>query len=88
MYTRLFYRIAGYLSVIIGILCLLSMFKIGLLFYGIMLAIPGFFVSGYNIYLNNKYEFDEKKWPLGYLGMFLCSLPVLFMLLVVFKYKK
>jgi hypothetical protein len=87
MYTRLIYRIAGYLSVLIGILCALSIYRINWLYYGIMLAILGFFLSGYNIYLNNKYEFDEKKWPLGYIGMVLSSLPVLFMLFVVFKFR-
>jgi hypothetical protein len=53
-----------------------------------MLAILGFIFSGLNIYLNNKYEFEETKWPKGYLGMVLSSIPVLFMLFVVLKYKK
>lgn len=52
-----------------------------------MLAILGFIMAGINIYLNGKYEFDEVKWPKGYIGMLLSSIPVLFMLFVVFKYK-
>lgn len=88
MYTRLIYRVSGYLSIIIGIICTLSIYQLRYVFYGIMLAILGFIFAGINIFLNNKFEFDEVKWPKGYIGMLLSSIPVLFMLFVVLKFKK
>lgn len=88
MYTRLLYTITGYLSLIIGIICTISIYQLRFIYYGIMLAIVGFIFAGINIYLNNRYEFDEKKWPKGYLGMLFSSIPVLFMLFVVLKFKK
>jgi hypothetical protein len=87
MYTKLIYKFSGYLSILVGILCTLSIYQLRFVFYGIMLAIIGFLLSGINIFLNNKYEFDEVKWPKGYLGMLLSSIPVLFMLFVILKYK-
>ena len=88
MYTRLLYQITGYLSLIIGIICTLSIYQLRFIYYGIMLAILGFIFAGINIYLNNRFEFDEKKWPKGYLGMLFSSIPVLFMLFVVLKFRK
>ena len=87
MYTKLIYRLTGYLSIIIGIICTLSIYQLRFIFYGVMLAILGIIMAEINIYLNGKYEFDEAKWPKGYIGMVLSSIPVLFMLFVVFKYK-
>jgi len=88
MYTRLIYRVSGYLSIIVGVICALSIYQLRYVFYGIMLAILGFILAGINIFLNTKFEFDEVKWPKGYLGMLLSSIPVLFMLFVVLKFKR
>ncbi len=85
---RIVYKITGYLSVLIGIAAAICIFKIQHLYYGIGFAILGFIISSINIFLNAKYFFDEEKWPKGYLGMFLSSLPVIFMMLVIFKFKK
>jgi hypothetical protein len=52
------------------------------------LVIMGFGAAGFNIYLNNKYEFeDDKKWPMGYVGMLINSLPIVFLLILIFKYR-
>jgi len=88
MYTRRIYQFTGIASIIIGILCTLSIYQMYYLYYGIFLSIVGFLLAGINIFLNNRFEFDEKKWPKGYLGMLLSSVPVLFMLFVVLKFKQ
>ncbi len=88
MSIKLIYKICGYLSLIIGAVATLCIFKIQHLYLGVALSILGFIVSGINIFLNAKYYFDEEKWPKGYLGMFLSSLPVIFMMLVIFKFRK
>ncbi len=81
------YYITGYLSLLIGICAALCMYRIQNIFLGIGIAILGFIVSGINIYLNTKYFYDLEKYPKGYLGMVFSSLPVLFMMFVIFKYK-
>ena len=87
MSHRLFYKILGYLSILIGIFAALSIYRIQFAFYGIALGIVGFIVSGINIFLNTKYYYEEEKYPKGYLGMVLSSLPVLFMLFVIMRHR-
>jgi hypothetical protein len=88
MYTRLIYRLSGWLSLIIGIICTLSIYQIRYVYYGVMLAIVGFIFAGINIFLNQRFEFDEVKWPKGYIGMLLSSIPVLFLLFVILKFRR
>lgn len=87
MNMKIIYYIVGYLSIVIGILAALSIYKIQFVFYGIALGIFGFIISGINIFLNTKYYYVEEKYPKGYLGMLLSSIPVLFMLFVIMKHK-
>jgi hypothetical protein len=49
-----------------------------------LLAIVGFVFAGVNIFLDAKYEIHDRKFPIGYIGMILSSLPVLFLLAFVF----
>ena len=88
MNPRFVYKLCGYLSVLVGIVAMLCIYRIQFLYYGVGLSIVGFILSGINIFLNLKYEYDEVKYPLGYLGMFLSSLPVVFLMLVIFKFRK
>jgi len=87
MSHRLVYKILGYLSIVIGVLAALSIYRIQFAFYGIALGIFGFIISGINIFLNAKYYSEEEKYPKGYIGMVLSSLPVLFMLFVIMKHR-
>ena len=87
MSHRTIYKILGYLSIIIGALAALSIYKIQFAFYGIAVGILGFIISGLNIFLNAKYYSEEEKYPKGYIGMVLSSLPVLFMLFVIMKHR-
>ncbi len=88
MNLKSIYNITGYLSLLIGVGAALCMYKIQHIFLGIGIAILGFIVSGINIYLNQKYFYNLEKYPKGYLGMVFSSLPVLFMLFVIFKFKR
>jgi len=81
------YKLTGYLSLIFGVLAAASVYKITLLYYGIPLAFLGFSFSGANIFLQTKHEFEPGKFAKGYLGMFLSSLPVIFLMVVIFKFK-
>lgn len=88
MNQRTIYYILGYLSIVVGICASICIFRIQNLFFGISLSILGFILSGINIFLNQKYYYEEETYPKGYLGMVFSSLPVLFMLFVVFRFKK
>jgi hypothetical protein len=88
MNQRLIYRIAGYLSIAIGICAGLCIFRIQNMFMGLGLSILGFILSGINIFLNVKYFYEEEKYPKGYLGMLFSSLPILFLIFVIFKFKQ
>ena len=88
MSHRTIYSLLGYLSIGIGICATLCIFQIQNVYYGIMLSILGFIVAGINIFWNMKYYYEEEKYPKGYLGMLFSSLPVLFLLFVIFRFKK
>jgi hypothetical protein len=88
MYTRLIYNLSGWLSVIVGLVCTVSIYQMRYVYYGVMLAILGFIFAGINIFLNQRFEFDEVKWPKGYIGMLLSSIPVLFLLFVILKFRR
>jgi len=81
------YKLSGYLSLIFGVLASASIYKIAFLYYGIPLAFLGFLFSGINIFLQTKHEFDAGKFAKGYLGMFLSSLPVIFLMVMIFRFK-
>jgi len=81
------YKLSGYLAVFFGLLASACIYKITLVYYGIPLAILGFVFSGINIFLQTKHEYDPGKYAKGYLGMFLSSLPVIFLMVMIFKFK-
>jgi len=81
------YRLSGYLSIAFGLAASGSVYKMTLLYYGIPIAFLGFLFSGINIFLQTKYEFEVGKFAKGYLGMFLSSLPVIFLMVMIFRFK-
>jgi hypothetical protein len=88
MNQRLIYKITGYLSIAVGICAGLCLFRIQNMFLGLGLSILGFILSGINIFLNTRYYYEEEKYPKGYLGMLFSSLPVLFLVFVIVRFKK
>ena len=88
MNVKTVYKITGYLSVAIGICAAICMYRIQFMFYGVGLAILGFIAGSVNIFLNSKYYYEQEKFPKGYLGIFLSSLPVIFMLMIIFKFRQ
>ncbi|MCA6434836.1 MAG: hypothetical protein IM600_12710 [Bacteroidetes bacterium] len=77
------YKLSGYVSILLGLAAAFSIYKIQYIKIGLPLCIAGFILAGINIFLNAKYFYDEEKIPKGYLGMFLSSVPVLFLLFVI-----
>ncbi len=83
-----FYKLSGYLSITFGFVAAISIYRIQWMYYGIALAMLGFIFGTINIFLNSKYFSENEKWPKGYIGIFLSSLPVLFLMFVINKYKR
>jgi len=83
-----FYKLSGLLSIAFGIIAAISIYRIQWMYYGIAMAMFGFIFGTINIFLNSKYFSENEKWPKGYVGIFLSSLPVLFLMFVINKYKR
>ncbi|PBQ31306.1 hypothetical protein CNR22_05855 [Sphingobacteriaceae bacterium] len=88
MDVKKLYKLSGYLSVGIGLLATLCVYQKQFMFYGVALAIFGFIFAVINIFLNEKHYSEQEKFPKGYIGMFLSSLPVIFLMLMIFKFRK
>ena len=79
------YKFSGILSLIFGIIgacCLVSIRTVPI---GLLFSILGFITAGINVFLDTKHEFSGKKYPLGYAGMILSSLPVMFLMIMIFR---
>lgn len=79
------YKIAGIVSVVFGLFAVASLFSIRTLPFGLLFAVLGFITSGINVFIDTKHEYSGKKYPLGYAGMILSSLPVVFMMIIIFR---
>ncbi|WP_317898442.1 hypothetical protein [Aurantibacillus circumpalustris] len=88
MNVKSVYKLSGYLSIVVGIIAVLCIYRIQYMYYGVALSILGFIFASINIFLNEKHYFEQEKYPKGYIGMFLSSLPVIFLMLIIFKFKK
>ncbi|MFO0321318.1 MAG: hypothetical protein ACK504_02705 [Bacteroidota bacterium] len=79
------FRTSGYLSFILGVACCLSLIHPKFLFFTLIFSMMGFVFSTINIYLNAKYEITKKTFSLGYLGMGLSSIPIIFLFILNMK---
>lgn len=79
------FKLSGYLSVGFGVACCACLVNPVYLKFALLFTIIGFIFSTINIYLNTKYEITNKPYSLGYAGMILCSVPVLFLLILIIK---
>lgn len=79
------YKISGIVSLVFGILAATCLISIRTVPFGLLFSILGFILSGVNVFLDAKHEFSGKKYPLGYAGMILSSLPVIFLMILIFR---
>jgi hypothetical protein len=80
------YKFSGPASIIVGILAALSLINFSYVFYGLLFTVIGFVFAGINIFLDAKHGFSEKKYPAGYIGMIFSSIPVLFLMYMIFSH--
>lgn len=79
------YKIAGVLSVVFGIFSAVCLISIKTVPVALLMAVSGFIFSIVNIYLHTKHEIHDRKYPIGYIGMILSSLPVIFLMYFIFS---
>jgi hypothetical protein len=82
------YKFTGYLSIVLGAVAAACTYRPQLMVYAIGFSLLGFLVSGINVFLNMKYFSESDTFPRGYIGVFLSSLPVLFMLYMIFQSRR
>ena len=86
------YKLSGYLSLVFGIACcvfiVLSVATPNpvYLLAALLNTFLGFIFSIINIYLNAKYEITKQKFSLGFAGLILSSVPVIFLMVIIFKH--
>lgn len=78
------FKLSGYISIVLGVTSCALLINPFLLFFSLLSAIIGFIFSTVNIYQNAKYEYT--RFSIGYIGMLLCSVPVLFLLFFIFRH--
>jgi hypothetical protein len=81
------FKFSGYMSVVLGLLSALCLFSPASLFFSLLFAIIGFIFSTINIYLNAKYEITKSNLSIGYIGLILSSVPVIFLLYLIITHK-
>lgn len=85
------YKLSGYLSVVFGALCcafivlLVVTNKPLFLMLSVLNTLLGFICSIINIFLNAKYEISKKNFSLGFAGLILSSVPIIFLMFIILK---
>ena len=79
------FKLSGIISVIAGVICCTMLFYPTLLPFSLLCAIIGYTFSTINVYLNAKYEILKSNFSIGYIGMILSSIPVIFILVLIIR---
>jgi len=77
------FKLSGLISIIAGIICCAMLFYPALLPFSLLCAIIGYTFSTINVYLNAKFEITKSWFSIGYIGMVLSSIPVIFILILI-----
>jgi len=79
------FKLSGLISMLAGIICCALLFYPSLLPFSLLCAIIGYTFSTINVYLNAKYEILKSSFSIGYVGMVLSSIPVIFILVLIIR---
>jgi hypothetical protein len=85
------YKTSGYLSLVFGALCCIFIVLLVLtdkplfLMLSLLNTFLGFISSIINIFLNAKYEISKKNFSMGFAGLILSSVPVVFLMILILK---
>lgn len=79
------FKLSGIISIVCGIICCMALFNPSYLPFALLFAIAGYTFSTINIYMNAKHEITKSSFSLGYIGMILASVPVIFILFLIIR---
>ncbi len=79
------FKLSGYASLLFGSAATLLLINPFWLFFSMLFAIIGFLFSIINIYLNAKHEITKSNFSLGYIGVILASIPVIFLMILIIR---
>ena len=88
MSIRTLYLLLGYLSVLLGAISVMGMSRIKWLYMSSGIGALAMVLGLVNIFMSVRYFSEEEKTPKGYFGLFLGALPIVFLMLVLFKFGK
>lgn len=77
------FKLSGLISIIAGVICCAMLFYPDLLPFSLLFAIIGYTFSTINVYLNAKHEITKSWFSIGYIGLILSSIPVIFILVLI-----
>jgi energy-converting hydrogenase Eha subunit H len=80
-----FFKLSGLISIICGIICCGFLLYPALVPFSLFFAIIGYTFSTINVYINAKHEITKSNFSIGYLGMILASVPVIFILVLIIR---
>ena len=79
------FKLSGLISIVAGVICCAMLFYPALLPFSLFCAIIGYTFSTINVYLNAKFEITKNWFSIGYTGMILSSIPVIFILVLIIR---
>lgn len=85
------YKASGYLSLVFGGLCCIFIVLLVLtdnplfLMLSLLNTFLGFISAIINIFLNAKHEISKKNFSMGFAGLILSSVPVIFLMILILK---
>ena len=88
MSIRTRYLLIGYLSVVLGAVSVMGIARLQWLYMAAALGVLAMLLGIVNVLMGHRYFAEEESTPKGYFGLFLGALPVVFLMLVLFKFGK
>ncbi len=82
------FKYGGFGSIVLGLMASLTCIVPSTMFYGLIASFMGFILSIISIFVNTRFEYSKKKWIPAYFGMLLSSVPVLYLLIIIFLTKE
>jgi energy-converting hydrogenase Eha subunit H len=81
------YKIISNISLIIGALATGTIFFHDFLLIGLFLSLLGFMASIFAIFYETKYQMQRRLFSKSFIGLFLSSIPVLYIMIVILIFK-
>jgi hypothetical protein len=81
------YKIISNISLIIGALATGTIFFNDFLLIGLFLSLLGFMSSIFAIFYETKYQMQRRLFSKSFIGLFLSSIPVLYIMIVILIFK-